>query len=72
MEQVLGDFLKITLPSLANLVFVNTIYTIVLLATFSENEVIKTSVPICLILRRYGMASAMAWVFSDCHDLIES
>jgi len=57
-------FWKITLPSLANLVFVNTIYTIVLLATFSENEVIKNiRANMFDIKTGYGMASAMAWVY---------
>ena len=30
-----GEVLKITLPALSNLIFVNIIYTVVLLATFS-------------------------------------
>jgi ABC-type sugar transport system permease subunit len=55
-------FWKITLPALSNLIFVNIIYTVVLLATFSENGVI-------ILIRRnmneigYGVASAMAWIY---------
>jgi len=59
------SFWKITFPSLSSLIFINTIYTIVLLATFSENEVIvsiKTNM--FNIKTGYGMASAMAWLYS--------
>lgn len=60
------SFWKITLPSLANLVFVNIIYTIVLLSTFSENKVI-ISIRSNMFNQRpgsgYGMATAMAWVY---------
>ena len=55
-------FWKIT-PALSNLIFVNIIYTVVLLATFSENGVI-------ILIRRNmneigygGVASAMAWIY---------
>lgn len=58
------SFWKITLPSLANLVFINIIYTIVLLATFSENAVIVSiKSNMFNINTGYGMASAMAWVY---------
>jgi len=58
------SFWKITLPSLSNLVFVNIIYTIVLLSTFSENPVIVTiKSNMFNINTGYGMASAMAWVY---------
>jgi len=60
------SFWKITLPSLSNLVFVNIIYTIVLLSTFSENEVIQRIRSNMLnqsLGSGYGMATAMAWVY---------
>jgi ABC-type sugar transport system permease subunit len=58
------SFWKITLPSLSNLVFVNIIYTIVLLSTFSENPVIvQIKSNMFNINTGYGMASAMAWVY---------
>lgn len=58
------SFWKITLPSLSNLVFVNLIYTIVLLSTFSENEVIVAIKSNMFNTNTgYGMASAMAWVY---------
>jgi ABC-type sugar transport system permease subunit len=58
------SFWKITLPSLSNLVFVNIIYTIVLLSTYSENPVIvQIKSNMFNINTGYGMASAMAWVY---------
>lgn len=58
------SFWKITLPSLSSLVFVNVIYTIVLLSTFSENDVIvEIKRNMFNINTGYGMASAMAWVY---------
>ncbi|MCR3906616.1 MAG: sugar ABC transporter permease [Tenericutes bacterium] len=58
------SFWKITLPSLSSLVFVNVIYTIVLLSTFSENPVIvNIKSNMFNISTGYGMASAMAWVY---------
>ncbi|NLD26147.1 MAG: sugar ABC transporter permease [Acholeplasmataceae bacterium] len=59
------SFWKITLPSLMNLVFINAIYTIVLLATFSENQVIvNIKANMFNPETGYGMASAMAWIYS--------
>ena len=58
------SFWKITLPSLSTLVFINVIYTIVLLSTFSENAVIiSIKSNMFNINTGYGMASAMAWVY---------
>ena len=60
------SFWKITLPSLANLVFVNIIYTIVLLSTFSENaviQIIRSNMNSTREGSGYGMATAMAWVY---------
>ncbi|MDO9628302.1 MAG: sugar ABC transporter permease [Acholeplasmataceae bacterium] len=58
------SFWKITLPSLSTLVFINIIYTIVLLSTFSENAVIiSIKSNMFNINTGYGMASAMAWVY---------
>ena len=58
------SFWKITLPSLSSLIFVNVIYTVVLLSTFSENAVIVSiKSNMFNINTGYGMASAMAWVY---------
>jgi ABC-type sugar transport system permease subunit len=58
------SFWKITLPSLSSLIFVNVIYTVVLLSTFSENAVILSiKSNMFNINTGYGMASAMAWVY---------
>jgi len=60
------SFWKITLPSLQNLVFVNIIYTLVMVATFSENPVIQ-SIRSNMFNQRvgtgYGFATATAWVY---------
>lgn len=58
-------FWKITMPSLASLIFINTIYTIVLLTTFSENPVILAiKSNMFNAVTGFGMASAMAWVYA--------
>jgi len=57
-------FWKITLPSLKSIILVSAIYTIVTLATFSNN-------PIIIFISRamfdpnkgYGYASALAWIY---------
>lgn len=59
-------FWKITLPSLKALIFVSTIYTIVLLSTFSTNEVIvkiKSNMFNTDPTYGYGFASAMSWIY---------
>ena len=59
-------FWKITLPSLKSLIFVSTIYTIVLLSSFSNNEVIKqikSNMFATDLTYGYGFASAMAWLY---------
>lgn len=59
------SFWKITLPSLSNLIFVNIVYTIVLLATFSENKVIISIKSNMFNTKTgYGMSSAMAWIYA--------
>jgi ABC-type sugar transport system permease subunit len=57
-------FWKITLPSLKNLVFINAIYTIVTLSTFSENNVI-TIIKSNMFNPKtgYGFASALSWTY---------
>lgn len=58
------SFWKITLPSLKSLIFINVIYTIVLLASFSENKVIVSIKQSMFNMQTgYGFASAMAWVY---------
>lgn len=58
------SFWKITLPSLKNIVFINAIYTLVLLATYSENAVIiSIKNNMFSIQTGYGVASAMAWAY---------
>jgi ABC-type sugar transport system permease subunit len=59
------SFWKITMPSLSSLIFVNTIYTIVLLTTFSENKVILSiKSNMFNTVTGFGMASAMAWMYA--------
>ncbi len=59
------SFWKITMPSLSSLIFVNTIYTIVLLTTFSENKVILSiKSNMFNTVTGFGMASAMAWLYA--------
>lgn len=59
------SFWKITMPSLTSLIFVNTIYTIVLLTTFSENKVILSiKSNMFNTVTGFGMASAMAWLYA--------
>lgn len=58
------SFWKITLPSLKSIVFINAIYTLVLLATYSENAVIiSIKNNMFSIQTGYGVASAMAWAY---------
>lgn len=60
------SFWKITIPSLKNLIFVNFIYTIVLLNSFSNNPVIKIIRANMFNQREgtgYGFATAMAWIY---------
>lgn len=58
------SFWKITLPSLKSLIFINVIYTIVLLASFSENTVIVSIKKSMFDMQTgYGFASAMAWIY---------
>ncbi|MDF2842562.1 MAG: ycjO 6 [Herbinix sp.] len=60
------SFWKITLPSLKNITFVTTIYTLVALATFDNNEIvgyIRTKM-FDAINGGYGIASAMAWIYA--------
>lgn len=56
-------FWKITLPSLQSLIFVNIIYTVVLLATFSENKVLILIRNNMFKADNAGLASAMAWLY---------
>ena len=59
-------FWKITLPSLTGMIVINSVYTIVTLATFSNNEVIGVITSAMSSTKEgqgYGFASAMAWVY---------
>lgn len=59
------SFWKITMPSLTSLIFINAIYTIVLLTTFSENKVILSiKSNMFNTTTGFGMASAMAWLYA--------
>lgn len=59
-------FWKITLPSLRNITFVTSIYTLVALATFDNNSIVETirTAMFDAIGGGYGIASAMAWVYA--------
>ncbi|MFA7417041.1 MAG: sugar ABC transporter permease [Acholeplasma sp.] len=55
------SFWKITLPSLKPIILVSSIYTIVMLATFSTNSVLYR---INVVRQQsFGQASALAWVY---------
>lgn len=57
-------FWKITLPSLKNIIFVSAIYTIVTLATFSNNPIIAyIRTAMFEGIKGYGYASALAWIY---------
>lgn len=58
-------FWKITLPSLKGMILINSIYTIITLATFSGNEVLKSINKAMddLVKYGYGLGSTLAWVY---------
>jgi ABC-type sugar transport system permease subunit len=59
-------FWKITLPSLTGMIVINSVYTIVTLATFSNNEVIgviSSAMGSVKAGEGYGFAAALAWVY---------
>lgn len=57
-------FWKITLPSLRNIMVVASIYTIVTLSTFSNNEILIRIRQLMFSAEGgYGYASAMAWLY---------
>ncbi|MDY0276674.1 MAG: sugar ABC transporter permease [Acholeplasma sp.] len=59
-------FWKITLPSLKSIIFVTSIYTVVMLATFSNNNIIKyiqSSNVMFNSEKGFGYASALAWIY---------
>ena len=58
------QFWKITLPSLKVPIFINLIYTLILLATFDDNGVIKTITDAMSATDLgYGFASSLAWLY---------
>jgi ABC-type sugar transport system permease subunit len=58
------SFWKITLPSLRNIILVSAVYTVVMLATFSTNSIIKHIQTLMFDTSRgYGYSSALAWVY---------
>lgn len=63
------SFWKITLPMMKPIIFINTVYTIILLATFDNNPVtnlIKQTMFTAAINNfnaGYGFASALAWIY---------
>ena len=57
-------FWKITLPSLRPMLLINGIYSVVSLATFSENGCIKLlKANMYSIITGYGFASALSWLY---------
>lgn len=60
------QFWKITLPSLKTAIFINLIYTLILLATFDNNGVIvviKQAMFDTQEGRGFGFSSALAWIY---------
>ncbi|NLN51035.1 MAG: sugar ABC transporter permease [Acholeplasmataceae bacterium] len=59
-------FWKITLPSMRNIIFVAAIYTTVMLATFSNNKIIRyiqSSNVMFSSDKGFGYSSALAWIY---------
>ncbi|WP_197724338.1 carbohydrate ABC transporter permease [Haploplasma axanthum] len=59
-------FWKITLPSLKSIIFVSAIYTVVMLATFSNNQIVKyiqSSGVMFNTDKGFGYSSALAWIY---------
>ena len=58
------SFWKITLPGLKPAILINVIYTLILLATFDNNEVIKLIADL-MFNNNYGLgySSALAWIY---------
>lgn len=57
-------FWKITLPSLKNIMVVASVYTIVMLSTFSNNPILnRIRLMMFAAEGGYGYASAMAWLY---------
>ena len=58
------SFWKITLPSLRSMLLINGIYSVVSLATFSENGCIKLlKANMNSAITGYGFASALSWLY---------
>jgi ABC-type sugar transport system permease subunit len=58
-------FWKITVPTIKPMVFLNAIYTVIWLATSSQNEMISTIYDSMYASNRgYGYASAQAWTYA--------
>lgn len=58
------SFWKITMPSLKNMVLISVIFTIINLATFSENEAISHIKRNMFALETgFGFSSAIAWIY---------
>lgn len=60
------QFWKITLPALKTAIFINLVYTLILLATFDNNGVILTIKDVMFDTqpqRGFGFASALAWLY---------
>lgn len=57
-------FWKITLPSLKPVIFINVVYTIILLATFDNNNVILEIKNVMFVADKgFGFSSALAWIY---------
>ncbi len=58
------SFWKITIPALSNMVLVSVVFTIINLATFSENEAIQHIKTNMFALETgFGFSSAIAWLY---------
>ena len=60
------QFWKITLPSLKTAIFINLIYTLILLATFDNNGVIVVIKQVMFDTQEgkgFGFSSALAWIY---------
>ena len=54
---------KITFPMISSLFLVNWIYTVIDFCMRSDNEVIEKIQDVMISQMKYGLASAMSWVY---------
>ncbi len=64
------NFWKITFPMISPIILVNSVYTIIDLFTNETNEMMKTIKTTIFNDVKYGLGSAMAWIYFICIAVI--